>query len=120
MINKVAIKYLYKHTKRPKDGLPESKLKEVCEKCSHFFQISFDNEFMTIGSLDDCSPFKQIRLSCINGFEIIDNEVAAVLNSCIIFFNNQTGAIKINIKTESKSVWQRLKMLFESRRYGRK
>jgi len=114
MINKVAIKYLYKHTKRPKDGLPKEKLEEVCRLCEEHFKISFDDEFMTIGSLDDCSPFKKIRISCIRGFEIADCEVAAVLNYCILFFNNRTGTIKINFKTEGIGFWQRLKLWFSS------
>lgn len=112
MINKVAIKWLYKHTKRPKAGFPEEVLAEVTKKCEHFFQVSFKDGFMTIGSLEDYSPFKHIRLTCIKGFEIVDPEVAVVTGTYIIFFNNKTGAIKINIKDESRPIWEKFTHIF--------
>ena len=74
MFNETAIKYLYKHTKRAEGGLPQRLLDEVVEKCARF-QVSFDNCCMKIGMLDDGNPFKQIRLSCIKGIEIVDNEM---------------------------------------------
>lgn len=106
MFNEAAIKYLYKHTKRAEGGLPQRLLDEVVEKCARF-QVSFDNCCMKIGMLDDGNPFKQIRLSCIKGIEIVDNEIAVVMNASIIFLDNTDGSIKVSIKNDRKSVWRR-------------
>lgn len=108
MINEVSIKYLYKHTKRPKDGFPVTLLEEVERKCAEHFDLSFEDGLMVIGSLSDSNPFKRIRMSCIKGFEIIDCEVAAVIDHCIIFFNNADGTIKVNMKKESMPFWRRV------------
>ena len=48
MMNKTSIKYLYKHTKRPKNGFPASVLDKITEECSQFHKISFDKDKMTI------------------------------------------------------------------------
>ncbi len=108
MMNKTSIKYLYKHTKRPKNGFPASVLDKITEECSQFHKISFDKDKMTIGALDDGNPFKYIRLTCINGFEIIDHVVAVVMHTGIIFLNNENGSIRIHFKKERQSVWSKI------------
>ena len=53
MINELALKYLYKNTHRPIDGFPKSVLQTVETCCKHSFDISFNTDYMVVGSLDD-------------------------------------------------------------------
>ncbi len=107
MANKQTIKYLYKNIRRPKNGLPGNLLAEVEECCRERFNIKFDNGFMTIGTLDECNPFRNIRLSSINGFRIAGNEVAVVTDRSILFFDISTGNISVNIREPEESLFQR-------------
>lgn len=107
MINKVTIKYLYRHTHRPKNGFSASLLNQVVDSCGKFFKIVFEDGYMIVGAFDVDNPFRRIRLSCIKGFRIVDNEVAVVMDQSILFFNNATGAVKINFRCSEESWWQR-------------
>ena len=115
MINKVAIRYLYSHTRRPANGFSRDLFTQVENCCHEFFKISFNENYMTVGSLDEGNPFKRIRLSNINGFKIFDKEVAVIMERSIIFFNNRTGSMKINFRASGQSWWQRLKGWFSFR-----
>ncbi len=108
MVNKRTIKYLYKNIRRPKNGLPRKLFAEVEERCRECFNITFENGLMTIGSLDECSPFRNIRISSINGFKIAGNEVAVVMEQSILFFNNATGTIDVNLREPEESFFQRI------------
>lgn len=108
MVNKRTIKYLYKNIRRPKNGLSRRLLTEVEDCCRECFNITFDNEQMTIGALEESNPFRNIRLSSINGFKIVGSEVAVVMEYSILFFNNATGAIDVNIREPEETFFQRL------------
>ncbi len=108
MINRITIKYLYKHTHRPKDGFHDSLLRKVADCCREHFKVAFEDGCMIVGVLDYDNPFRRIRLSCIKGFKIVDNEVAVVMEQSILFFNNSTGAIKINFRCDDDPWWKRL------------
>ncbi len=107
MVNKRTTKYLYKNIRRPKNGLPRKMFAEVEEVCRECFNIKFEDGFMIVGALDEYSPFRRIRISSINGFKIVDKEVAVVTEQSILFFNNNTGAINVNLREPKVSVWQR-------------
>lgn len=107
MINKVTIKYLYRHTRKPKDGFKESLLEEVAECCKEHFDVAFSNGFMEVRALEADNPFRRIRLNNIQGFKIVGNEVAVVMVRSILFFDNATGAVKINFRCSEPSLWQK-------------
>ena len=75
---------------------------------------------MIVGVLDYDNPFRRIRLSCIKGFKIVDNEVAVVMEQSILFFNNSTGAIKINFRCDDDPWWKRLFSWLKPGRDGQK
>lgn len=108
MISRITIKYLYKHTHRPKDGFHDSLLRKVADCCREHFKVAFEDGCMIVGVFDYDNPFRRIRLSCIKGFKIVDNEVAVVMEQSILFFNNSTGAIKINFRCDDEPWWKRL------------
>ena len=43
MINRITIKYLYKHTHRPKDGFHDSLLRKVADCCREHFKVAFED-----------------------------------------------------------------------------
>ena len=120
MINRITIKYLYKHTHRPKDGFHDSLLRKVADCCREHFKVAFEDGCMIVGVLDYDNPFRRIRLSCIKGFKIVDNEVAVVMEQSILFFNNSTGAIKINFRCDDDPWWKRLFSWLKPGRDGQK
>lgn len=99
MISKEAIDYLYKKTKRPKNGFSETFLNQISEKCGKHHKLQFKDGYMIIGSLEEYNPFRKIRISAIRGIVELDVVIAVVLNTSIIFFNNHTGKIDINIRS---------------------
>lgn len=120
MINRITIKYLYKHTHRPKDGFHDSLLRKVADCCREHFKVAFEDGCMIVVVLDYDNPFRRIRLSCIKGFKIVDNEVAVVMEQSILFFNNSTGAIKINFRCDDEPWWKRLFSWLKPGRDGQK
>ena len=46
---------------------------------------------MIVGVLDYDNPFRRIRLSCIKGCKIVDNEVAVVMEQSILFSATAQG-----------------------------
>lgn len=69
---------------------------------------------MVIGTLDTNNPFRRIKFSCIQNIEDLGDEVAVVLNPCIIFFNNITGKININLRNEQRRatiIWRWLRKM---------
>ena len=99
MISRAGIRSLYK-AKKPEDGYSVQFLNMICDKCNKYHKLEFKDGFMIIGSLDHCNPFKRIRLSCIKSIQDLGDEVAVVLSTCIIIFNNITGKISINIRSD--------------------
>lgn len=89
MINRITIRYLYKHTHRPKDGFHDSLLRKVADCCREHFKVAFEDGCMIVGVLDYDNPFRRIRLSCIKGFKIVDNEVAVVIGAVHTVFQQQ-------------------------------
>lgn len=113
MINKEGIRYLY-HSKRPADGYSDEFLQSICEKCRKFHQIEIKDGFLEIGTLDMNNPFRRIKFSCIQNIEDLGDEVAVVLKPCIIFFNNITGKININLRNEQRRatiIWRWLRKM---------
>ena len=109
MINEIAIKYLYKNTHRPIDGFPKSVLQTVETCCKHSFDISFNPDYMVVGSLDDGNPCKMLKMQNINGFVVVDKEVAVVMCDRIIFFDNRNRTVRINIRSDIPSYWKLVK-----------
>lgn len=97
-MNSKVIRNLYR-AKHPNGGYSDEFLKMICDKCAKFHHVEFKDGYMVIGSLDKCNPFRMIKYSCIKSIQDLGDEVAVVLNSCIIIFNNLTGKININIRT---------------------
>lgn len=115
MISKEAIDYLYKKTKRPKEGFSETFLTQISEKCSKYHKLQFNDGYMIIGALEEYNPFRKIKISAIRGIVELDVVIAVVLNTSIIFFNNHTGKIDINIRSAHQkkiSFLQRLTQFF--------
>lgn len=101
MISKEGIRCLYR-SKRPSGGYSDEFLQSICEKCQKFHRIEIKDGFLVIGALDTNNPFRRIKFSCIQSIEDLGDEVAVVLNPCIIFFNNITGKININLRNEQR------------------
>ena len=95
-------------------------LRNVADCCREHFKVAFEDGCMIVGVLDCDNPFRRIRLSCIKGFKIVDSEVAVVMEQCILFFNNSTGAIKINFRCDDAPWWQRLLSWFRYSMGGQK
>lgn len=108
MINKVTIKYLYRHTHKPKDGFKKSLLDEVAECCREHFDVAFKDGFMEVRALDADNPFRHISLRNIRGFKIVGSEVAVVMERSILFFDNATGSVKINFRCSEPTLWERI------------
>lgn len=98
MLNNEAIRYLYRHAKRPAGGFTDEFLARVCNLCQNFHCLKFEGSFMTITSLETTNPFRKIYMPSIKGIEILDTDVAIVTHTCIIFFDNHTGEISVNIR----------------------
>lgn len=97
MISAEVINRIYKRHKRlPKtiDALNLPLLNNVAE----LHDIIIDETSLTIGSIDNKSPFHSLLLKHIHGIENFENQVAIVLRASIIFLDKKEAKIDIHIK----------------------
>lgn len=57
-----------------------------------------------IGSLDSHNPFRRIDFSRIKSIHDLGDEVAIVFSSCILFLDNNTGKINMNVRTTRNEI----------------
>lgn len=112
MISKEGIKNLYK-AKQPRHGYTTEYLQGICSKCNKNFQMDIVDGDIVIGSLDNHNPFKRISFSRIKSIHDLGDEVAIVFSSCILFLDNISGKININVRTtRSEILINKLNLIF--------
>jgi hypothetical protein len=109
MITKQVIDELYhKYCRRQHDRADNIKL--LVDSASKHHNVQIDNQGnLIIGSIDPKSPFHRILLDNINGVSQFENSFAIVLNSSIIFLNKNDSGVNVHVRTDSPSLWQRLR-----------
>ena len=112
MISKEGIRNLYK-AKPPRHGYTAEYIQGICKKCHKNFQTDFVDGNIIIGSLDNHNPFRHISYSRIKSMHDLGDEVAIVLSSCILFFDNISGKINIHVRTtRSEILINKLNIIF--------
>ncbi|MBE6309537.1 MAG: hypothetical protein E7080_00590 [Bacteroidales bacterium] len=110
MIKHEHIKNLYnKHKIELKTELD---LKVLSKDSLKHHSIEFNNEFITIKSLEKESPFNEIPLKNVAGVEELPNHIAIVLRNSILFLSKQNNDIHVHINIEKPTLWERIKYLF--------
>jgi hypothetical protein len=64
----------------------------------HKLSVDIDADCLTIGSLNQNSPFNRIALHCINAVVPFDNWVALVMHSSILFLSRNTTDVNVHLK----------------------
>lgn len=114
MISQKAIQYLYQQfDERPEssDFLDLNLLFDIPE---HFHNIKIDEKQIEIGSICSSSPFHSIALDHINAIVDLEENIAIVLNSSIVFLSKKSKEVSIDIKAISLSFTDRLANLFSN------
>ena len=112
MIKHEHIKKLY--NKHKIESRAELDLKMLTKDCIKHHLIEFDNEFITIKSLEKDSPFNEIPLRNIAGIEELPNHTAIVLRNSILFLSKNNNDIHVHINIEKPTLWERIKFLFSN------
>lgn len=114
MITKQVINTLYKKFRKlPKspDCLDFALLFDYVAE-HHNITIDMDNDELLINSIDASSPFHRLPLSRIHAIVPFEEWIAIVMHSSIVFLNRKSSKVSVHVKTESLTVWDRLRMLF--------
>ena len=109
MITKKSIDYIYKkHNTRPEspDCLDIILLFEGAHP-SHGIEI--DGENLIINSIPQWSPFHCIPLTNIHAIVDVEETVAVVLPTSIIFLSKVNNKINIHLKEEKQSLVERMR-----------
>jgi hypothetical protein len=115
MITKQVIDELYqKYCRRHHDSTDSIKL--LMDSASEYHNVQMDGQGnLVIGSIDPKSPFHRILVDNINGISQFENTFAIVLNSSIIFLNKYDSGVNVHVRTDTPSLWQRLRWKFARR-----
>lgn len=113
MITKKVIDELYhKYNRRP-DSIDALDIPLLFDHASEEHDLSIDgNGNIVIGCLDSRSPFREIALSHVHGISRLDDTLAIVLHSSILFLNKKDAGVNVHIRTEQPSLWERLRWKF--------
>jgi hypothetical protein len=113
MITKQVIQTLYKkYRKQPKspDCLDMQLLFDNAE--AHHVKVDFENYHLVIGSIDKASPFHSFPLTHVHAIVPFEEWIAIVLHSSIIFLNRKTPKVTVHVRTNSMTLWQRIRRAF--------
>lgn len=115
MITKQNITDLYKKFAQRPSSVDHLDMPTLFESASEFHGVYVDpdtNELI-INSIDPQSPFHAISLDKINAIVNLDEWVAIVLHSSIIFLNKQNSKVAIDIKPVKMSLTDRIRGAFQ-------
>lgn len=110
MIKHEHIKKLY--DKHNIESRAELNLKMLKNDSIKHHSIGFDEEFVSIKSLDADSPFYEIPIKNIAGIEELPHHTAIILRNSILFLNKSNNDIHVHINIEKPTLIDRIKHLF--------
>ena len=108
MINKKVIEELYKkYNKRPESPF-DLNLSLLFDYLVENHNIAIDEENLTIGSIEEDSPFHAIPLRHIHAIVEFGDDIAVILHSSIIFLGKYSNKVHIHIKEDQRGFFARL------------
>ena len=110
MITSEVISEIYKkYNKRPA-SVNELDLPLLFEKVGIDHDILVDPETneLTIGSIEENSPFRSIPLRNVNAIIPFENWTAIVMHSSIIFLHNKRPQVSVHLKENKSSIFDKI------------
>lgn len=110
MINADVIEQIYKqYNKRPKstDCLDFATLFDKAADHHDLF-VDPETEILTIGSVAEDSPFRNIPLRNVCAFVPFEEWVAIVTHASIIFLNSRSSKVAVHIKPVKETIWEKI------------
>lgn len=106
MITRELITALYKKYPRRADSVDMLNLALLFESTSelHDIHIDADSETLMIGSIAPNSPFHQLQLQHLHAIVEIEDWVAIVMHSTILFLSCKDSSTAVDIKPVNVSV----------------
>lgn len=106
MITNEVISEIYKKFDKRPSSIDKIDFPLLFEKVGidHDILIDPDTNEMTIGSIEEGSPFRLIPLSNINAIVPFEDWTAVVLHSSIIFLHNKRPQVSVHIKENKRSL----------------
>ena len=112
MITREKINELYKTCQSPTSN--HFDVNALDNNCLQLYDITFNEEYLTINLCHHNSPLRDIPLSNIIGVEDLSSHTAIILRNSIIFLNKYLIDIKVHVRMEKPSIWQRMRYFFSS------
>lgn len=96
--NDKLIKSLYKRFRRRTSSLDQRRLDLLCDNIIDRRGLELNDDRIVFSAMPANAPLRSIRLDHIRGVAEIEQYLAIVLHSSIIFFNRTTLQIAVHIK----------------------
>ncbi len=111
MIAKKVIDELYKKYRQRPSGVEDLDIGLLFDYAwdHHNLEIN-ENGCLVINSVDEASPFHTVNLSNVHGITLVEDSVAIVLHSSIIFLSKETDEVNVHLRLEAPSIWERVRM----------
>lgn len=116
MITRENINEIYRKYKKAPKSVDELNIATLFDETALHHDIMIDPEenSLTIGSLDAKSPFHTLPLDRINAILGLDEWVAIVLPTSIVFLNRRGPKVTIDVKPVRQTMSNRLTSLFRT------
>lgn len=96
--NDKLIKSLYKRFRRRTSSLDQRRLDLLCDNIIDRRGLELNDDRIVFSAMPANAPLRSIRLDHIRGVAEVEQYLAIVLHSSIIFFNRATLQIAVHIK----------------------
>lgn len=108
MITKEIVKELYRRYPKRVESIDYLNMTALFSGVDEVHGIKIVEQKLEIGSIDERSPFKRLNLRFIHGIESLDNEVAIVLGTSIVFLSKREPEVKVHLPIKKEPFWRRM------------
>jgi hypothetical protein len=102
MINDEVINEIYKRYPKPVKDKASLNIPYYQELLQASNPIEVKDDMIIIQKIDEFSPFKRFLIRSLNAILEIDQMVAFVFNTHIVFMNKEENELRIHLKPERK------------------